>query len=342
MHIVLTADPELPVPPRLYGGIERVISMLVRELRDRGHRITLFAHPESSASGAELVPWAGSNSRSRVDTMRNCLLLSQEIRRRKVDIIHSFSRIAYLLPLLPWPIPKLMSYQRPVTRRSVNMAKVLSGGSLEFTAVSQWMMNHVLDIGRWSLVPNGVPLATFPYVADPGSNAPLVFLGRVEEIKGPHLAVEVAKRTGLPLVIAGNVPHEHQNWFDGVIAPHLGDQIRYLGAVDDQQKAWLLGHARALMMPILWNEPFGIVMAEAMACGTPVLGLRRGAVPEVVEHGVSGLVVDKLEELVTAVQKLPQIKRLDCRTRVEKLFSSSAVASGYLDLYGRMVCRASV
>lgn len=332
MHIVLTADPELPVPPRLYGGIERVIAMLAAELSARGHRVILFAHPDSTAA-ADLVPWPGRSSRSRRDTWRNARTLWSEVRRRRVDLIHSFSRIAYLLPLLPLPVPKLMSYQRPISRRSVRLGHTLSRGTLEFTAISRWMMQPVAHIGRWHLVPNGVPLATYPFVADPGPEAPLMFLGRVEAIKGPHLAIEVARRSGLPLVIAGNVPPEHQGWFDDNIAPHLGERIRYAGPVDDAQKAELLGRARALLMPILWDEPFGIVMAEALACGTPVLGLRRGAVPEVVEHGVSGLVVDDLEQLVAAVPELAALDRRACRARVEACYSETAVAEAYLRLY---------
>ena len=340
MHIALTSDPELPVPPRLYGGIERVIAMLVSELHNRGHRVTLFAHPQSTVA-AELVPWPGRSSSSRSDTLRNGHTLWREVRRRQVDVLHSFSRIAYLLPLLPLPVPKLMSYQRPVTRRTVQMGNALSLGSLEFSAISQWMMKPVGDLGRWHLVPNGVPLAIFPFEADPGSEAPLMFLGRVEAIKGPHLAIEVARRTGLPLVIAGNIPLEHQAWFNSTIAPELDAQIRYVGPVDDARKAVLLGQARALLMPILWDEPFGIVMAEALACGTPVLGLRRGAVPEVVEDGVSGFVVDDLDQLVAAVYSLPQLDRLACRSRVEQHYSETAVAEGYLAVYRDLLCRTS-
>lgn len=340
MHIALTADPELPVPPRLYGGIERVIAMLAAELSKKGHRVTLFAHPESTAC-VELVPWPGRRSRSRSDFISNAHTLWREVFLRKVDVLHSFSRIAYLLPLLPLAIPKLMSYQRPITRRTVRMGYALSRGSLEFSAISQWMMKPVADIGRWHLVPNGVPLASFPFVADPGPDAPLMFLGRVEAIKGPHLAIKVARRTGLPLLIAGNIPPEHQEWFDSTIAPQLDAQIRYVGPVDDAQKAALLGQARALLMPILWDEPFGIVMAEALACGTPVLGFRRGAVPEVVDDGVSGFVVDDLDQLVAALPRLPQLDRRACRCRVEQHYSEAAVTEGYLSIYRDLLCRTS-
>lgn len=334
MHIALTADPELPVPPQLYGGIERVIAMLAAALTDRGHRVTLFAHPDSTAV-AELVPWPGRRSHSRADLFANALTLGWEVTRRRVDLIHSFSRIATLLPLLPLPIPKLMTYQRPITRRSVQLGHTLSRGSLQFTAISHWMMQHVADLGTWHLVPNGVPLATYPFVADPGPDAPLIFLGRVEAIKGPHLAIEVARRTGLPLVIAGNVPPEHQGWFQSQIAPHLDGHIRYVGPVDDRRKAELLGQARALLMPILWDEPFGIVMAEAMACGTPVLGLARGSVPEVVQHGVSGFVVETLDQLVAALPGLSTLDRRSCRMRVEACYSETAVVECYLNLYNK-------
>ena len=336
MRIALTADPELPVPPQLYGGIERIIDLLARELSRRGHEVALFAHPDS-ATAAELIPWPGASSRSRTDTLRNAATLLREVREGRFDLVHSFSRVAYLLPLLPLPIPKLMSYQRAINRRSIRFGHALSRGSLQFTALSRWMIDPVADIGTWHLVPNGVSLVAYPFVEDPGPEAPLVFLGRVEEIKGPHLAIEVARRAELPLVIAGNVPEEHRGWFEITIAPQLDDKITYIGPVDDQKKAQLLGSARALLMPILWQEPFGIVMAEAMASGTPVLGFNRGAVPEVVEHGVSGFVVETLGQLVAAVGRLNQLRRSDARRRVEERYSELAIADGYIEVYEQML-----
>ena len=202
-------------------------------------------------------------------------------------------------------------------------------------------MRSVADIGTWRLVFNGVPLATYDFQPDPGPDAPLVFLGRVEEIKGPHLAIEVSRRSGLPLVIAGNVPAEHRAFFETKIKPHLdGSQVTYVGPVDDKAKNVLLGRARALLMPILWEEPFGIVMAEAMACGTPVIGLARGAVPEVVEQGVTGYVADDIDGLVAAVGRLDTISRANCRARVERLFSDRAVVDAYQNVYGEMLAAA--
>jgi glycosyltransferase involved in cell wall biosynthesis len=341
MCIAITADPELPVPPELYGGIERMIDGLVRTLMAQGHAVTLFAHPSSSVP-CELVPWPGASSRSRRDTARNAACLARAVMAGRFDLIHSFSRLAYLLPLLPLPIPKLMSYQRAITRRSVQRSYALSRGSLHFTAISQWMLQPTDGIGDWHVVPNGVPLDTYPFAEAPSPEAPLLFLGRLEEIKGPHLAIEIAQRTGLPLVLAGNVSTEHQQWFADHIQPQLDSpRIRYVGPVNDSQKAVLIGQCRALLMPILWDEPFGIVMAEAMACGTPVLGLNRGAVPEVVEHGVTGFVARSLEELIYQVHQLPQLERADCRRRVERLYSTGAMAEGYLRVYRSLLWPAS-
>jgi len=337
IRIALTADPELPVPPVHYGGIERIVDMLAHSLVARGHDVTVFANRRSQTAGT-LVAWPGLSSRSAADTTRNALALTSRVAVGRFDLVHSFSRVAYMAPILPFSIPKLMSYQRAVARRSVRTGEVLSRGTLWFSAISRQMMEGVSDIGTWRLVFNGVPLASYDFRADPGPGAPLVFLGRIEEIKGPHLAIEIARRAALPLIIAGNVPTEHRAWFESNIAPHIdGERVRYVGPVDDAAKNALLGSARALLMPILWEEPFGIVMAEGMACGTPVLGLARGAVPEVVEDGISGFVADTIDGLVDAVKKIDRIDRAACRARVERLFSDDAVTEGYLAVYREMI-----
>lgn len=337
LKIALTADPEIPVPPLHYGGIERIVDLIARGLTLRGHEVTLFAHPDSDTP-ARLIAWPGRSSGSRVDTMRNATLLARNVFSGDFDVIHSFSRLAYLSALLPLGLPKIMSYQREISPDTVNLAYGLSRGSLSFTAISHWMIKNVKHIGHWDMVPNGVPLDRYDCRGSVGPDAPLVFLGRIEEIKGPHLAIEIARRSGLKLVIAGNIPDEKRAWVEAHVLPHVdGDHVRYIGAVDDAQKNSLLSQAAALLMPILWEEPFGIVMAEAMACGTPVLGLARGAVPEVVEDGVTGFVRDSVDDLVGMVGQLAKIDRLACRARVEQLYSDEVIVDRYLEVYERAI-----
>jgi glycosyltransferase involved in cell wall biosynthesis len=337
MRIAITADPEIPVPPQTYGGIERIIAMLVEGLLARGHDITLFAHPDSNMACRQ-IPWHGQNSRSRYETVMNSGILAREILGGGYDLIHSFSRIAYLLPMLPMTIPKIMTYQREISPRSIRNGVRLSRGSLHFTAISQHMIEPVRDLTTWRIIANGVTLAKYDYHEQVDTTkGPLLFLGRVEHIKGVHLAIEVARRSGRKLIIAGNIPAGHESFFEQRIQPQLGNGIEYVGPVDDRQKNSLYGQAAAFLMPILWEEPFGIVMAEALACGTPIIGLRRGSVPEVVQQGETGFVCDSVEEMVDAVGRLDVLSRRKCREAAETRFSDTVIVDAYEALYRSLV-----
>ena len=339
----MTADPEIAVPPKQYGGIERIIDMLVRGLTARGHEVTLFAHPESAVP-CHLEAYRGRRSDSASATLQNVWRVSAKLLKDHFDIVHSFGRLAYLMPVLPTALPKLMSYQRAVTARSVAWGERLAHGTLHFSGCSRHLIAAFSRRTNWHVVYNGVPLATYTFQTTVPANAPLVFLGRVEEIKGPHLAIEVARRSQRRLIIAGNIPAEarHREFFDRQIAPHLdGEQIEYVGPVNDEQKNELLGRAAAFLMPILWDEPFGIVMAEALACGTPVIALNRGSVPEVVEHQRNGFVCDSAEQMVEAIKRIGDIDRAICRAIMEERFSDQAITTAYEALYLKIVqvCR---
>src|SRR5262249_38223784 len=162
----------------------------------------------------------------------------------------------------------------------------------------------------WHVVHNAVSAATYQMNPDVAADAPLIFLGRIEEIKGPHLAIEVGRRTGRRLILAGNIQPGHEAFFEQKIKPFLdGHPIRYVGPVDAIQKTRLLRESAALLMPILWDEPFGIVMAEALACGTPLIGLNRASVREVVQHGVNGFLCESVEEMAAIIPALSLIDR---------------------------------
>lgn len=337
LRIALTVDPELPVPPQHYGGIERIVAMLVEGLSAKGHEITLFAHPDSRVP-CRLAAYPARRSQARADLLHNSWHVGATLLRERFDLIHSFGRLAYLLPALPFGTPKLMSYQRQIAAGSVRRAEQLARGTLHFSGCSRSLIAAYAERPNWHVVYNGVSAATYTPRTSVAPDAPLVFLGRVEAIKGPHLAIEVARRTGRKLIIAGNVAAEHQAFFDANIAPQLDNsQIRFVGPVDDRQKNELLGAAAALLMPVLWDEPFGIVMAEALACGTPVLGFNRGAVGEVVEHGVSGFVCATLDELAAAAGRLAEIDRCDCRQAMEQRFSERVIVQAYERLYQRLL-----
>lgn len=341
LRIVVAADPELPVPPSLYGGIERVIQFLVDGLHQRGHDVTLFAHAASSVM-CRLIPYRGRSSGAPLDTLRNGAQLAAHVAHHKVDVIHSFARLAYMAPTAFSRASRLMSYQRAVTPRSIRLARRLFGDRIEFVACGRHMIGPLDRLARWHVVPNGVPLARYEFSATVAPDAPVVFLGRIEEIKGPHLAIEAARRAGRPLVIAGNIPDAHRAFFAAHVEPHIdGVRVRYIGPVDDARKNELLGSAAALLMPITWEEPFGIVMAEALACGTPVIGFGRGAVPEVVVDGRTGFVVQTVAEMAAAIDRIGSVQRPLCRTSAETRFSDVAVVEAYEAIYREQIARAT-
>ena len=339
-RIAITVDPEIPVPPVLYGGIERIVAQLVEHLADWGVEVLLFAHPESQSPVTRLAAYPALQSNGPWNTVRNTGYVTAQVLAARPQLVHSFGRLAYLLPLLPLPLPKVMSYQREISAGSIEQGEKLARGTLHFTACSRNLMARYADRPNWSAIHNSVPPSAYDFQSSVAADAPLMFLGRVEEIKGPHLAIQIAQRTGRRLILAGNRPagEHHDLFYREHIEPHLdGRQIHYVGPVNDAQKNELLGQSAALLMPVLWEEPFGIVMAEALACGTPVIGLRRGAVPEVVEHGRNGFVGDTADDLVQAVRRLSDLARIDCRADMEQRFSSGKMASEYLRLYARLI-----
>lgn len=340
MRIVLTADPEIEVPPRLYGGIERIVDGLVRRLRARGHQVCLIAKPGSECVADDFYGWPGASSLSRIDTLRNAWTLWKAVHAFKPDIIHSFSRLAYLTPLLRGSIPIVMTYERDPTLRAVRMALRLAAPNvLSFTGCS----DYIADCGRraggdWRGIPNFFEIDALRFSPTVAVDAPLCFLSRVESIKGADWAIEIARRTGHRLVIAGNHSDsgaEGTYWRDK-IEPWIGrDGIEYVGAVDDAQKNKVLGEARAMVVPIQWDEPFGIVFAEALACGTPVISCPRGSLPEIVRPGVDGFLIRSIEEGCEAVARLGTIDRAGCRRRAEQEYAPEVVVSRYVDLYER-------
>ncbi|MEH2073484.1 MAG: glycosyltransferase [Nostoc sp.] len=337
MRILLSSDPELPVPPKLYGGIERIVDLLATGLQIRGHSVGLVAHPDSTSKVTQFFPWRGKRSQNKFDTIQNTIRLWSVVQEFQPDLVHSFSRILYLLPLLGSQLPKVMSYQRYPTKRTTSWGAKLAQGTLTFTGCSDYICTlGKANGGTWHTIHNCVELEKYNFVPKVAEDAPLVFLSRVERIKGAHTAIAVARKTGRRLIIAGNYSKtgEEGKYWQEEIVPNLGKNgIEYVGTVNDAQKNELLGKAAAMIVPIEWEEPFGIVFAEALACGTPVISSSRGALPEIVRQGIDGYLVNSFEEAVTTIEKLPNINRQNCRQRVEQCFSADVIVEQYEKLY---------
>lgn len=338
MKIAILADPAIPVPPLYYGGVERIIDLLIKGLKKNDHEITLFAHPDSTTSTDHFFPYPATDQ-SKKSLIKNALLVSKLV-FNKPDLVHSFGRLAYLSALMPLQIPKLMSYQREPTISQVKKAvKYAAKNSMYFTGCSNYITDQIKPFASASTVYNAVSMDDYQFKETVSNDAPLVFLGRIEPIKGVHTAIKIAQQTDRKLIIAGNVPDYAQQYFNSEIAPFINQNIIYIGQVNDKEKNKLLGNAVALLMPIDWNEPFGIVMAEALACGTPIIAFAFGAAKEVVINGANGWLCRTFSDMANAVSHLDKINRKDCRIDAENRFSETTLVKNYEEVYSNLIAQ---
>ena len=325
-------------PPRLYGGIERVVSYLTEELVRQGHDVTLFASGDSQTS-AHLQP--GSRRALRLDPdvkdaiPHHILMLDQVIRQAdQFDVMH-FHVDIYHFPL----IRRLAGRSVTTLHGRLDIADYQSFYShfpeVPLVSISKAQREPLIGNVNWTgNVYHGIPADLFPFTPEPKGDY-LAFLGRISPEKRPDRAIEIAIRAGLPLKIAAKVDKADQLYWDDVIAPLIAKHpnVEFIGEIDDHQKASFLGNARALIFPIDWPEPFGIAMIEAMACGTPVVAFRHGAIPEVIDDGVSGYIVDDIEGAVAAIQRVEALDRRKVRAAFEGRFTVECMTNHYLELY---------
>lgn len=342
MRVLISADPILPVPPTGYGGIERIVDSLVGELRARGHTVGLVAKRGSVCACDFRRAWPGNSVGSRRDTLKNALALALAVRAFRPDVIHSFSRLAYLTFVLPGGRPKIMSYQRHTSPAQVrNAVRLARNGTLAFTGCSEFICRQGISSDvAWQAIPNFADVNRIAFVARVHADAPLLFLSRVESIKGPDLAIAIARQAGRGLLVAGNRPASgpEADYFREKIEPYLGrDGIEWIGEVDDARKNDLLGRCAALIVPIRWDEPFGIVFAEALAAGTPVITSPRGALPEIVKPGITGYFIDGISDGIAAVARIPALDRSACRADAEQRFSLRVCTDAYLKFYDERI-----
>jgi glycosyltransferase involved in cell wall biosynthesis len=338
MRILLIMDPGIPVPPLLYGGHERMVHLFATEYHRLGHEVTLLAGPGSSFSGTTITFGANDLNRSKIKRCKEIVYVWKYLSKNytSFDLIHNFGRLLYLFPVLNAPVKKIMSYGRKVTPNGIKMINRLPNKNLIFTACSNYCVNSGNVAGEWRTVYNAINFDNYNNNQTTDTDDPLVFLSRLDIIKGPHIAINVALKTGNKLIIAGTKPSTPDNiaYYNKLVAPLIDQQqITYVCEVDDKQKNDLLGKCKVMLFPLSGDEAFGLVMIEAMACGTPVIAFNHAAAPEVITDGVTGFIVNNEEEMANAINKAALLDRTNCRDAAKKRFDVKVISLQYLNLF---------
>jgi len=339
MRIAQVAPLYESVPPKLYGGTERVVSYLTEELVRMGHEVTLFATADSATS-ARLVAPCGNAARldpTCVDPLARQILMTERVFAAADD----FDVVHFHTDFLHFPLSRRAQIRQVTTLHGRLDIPDLAPLYREFAEMPLVSISDAqrapLSFANWlATVHHGLPADLYDFRAESGGY--LAFLGRISPEKGLDRAIEIAGRVGLPLRVAAKIDKVDRGYFEAVIRPLLHQPlVEYLGEIGEHEKNIFLGNALALLCPVDWPEPFGLVMIEAMACGTPVVAFRRGSVPEIIDDGVSGFVVDDVGAAVEAVKCAADLDRRRCRNAFLERFQASRMAADYLAVYERLL-----
>lgn len=339
MRIAILSPVWFPVPPTGYGGIEWIVSLLADGLVDAGHDVTLFASGDSRTKARLVSVYDEAPSEKiglSLPELHHALACYE--RAAQFDVVNDHSGPPAVAIGGAVSTPVVHTVHGPLDGEAGpiydQLARVAPAVGLISLSLNQrrprpglpWVAN----------CPNALDLAAYP--AHPHRGDYLLFLGRLSFDKGAHRAIEVAKEAGLPLKIAGKMREPlEKEYFEAHVRPNLGWGIEYLGEVSHDEKVDLLQNARATLFPISWEEPFGLVMIESMACGTPVIATRWGAVPEVIEHGRGGLIVDDLKAMAAAIEDADRLDPAECRRYVEERYSAERMVADYVAAYERVL-----
>ncbi len=326
------------VPPKFYGGTERVISYLTEELVQMGHDVTLFASGDSvtTARLRPMVYKALRLDKHSIDPVADHILLAEQVFKHagEFDIIHSH------IDYMPYSLYRRMETPHVTTLHGRLDIPNLYNLYHEFddvplVSISNYQRFPLPWVNWVSTVYHGLPKDIYDFNATAGDY--LAFIGRISPEKRLDFAIEIAKKADMPLKIAAKVDKVDKEYFETVIVPLLDHpSIEYIGEIDEVQKNDFLGNAYALLFPIDWPEPFGLVMIEAMACGTPVIARLHGAVPEVMEQGITGYIVKEMEYAVQAVKDVAKLSREQCRKEIKEKFTARRMAENYLKVYEQL------
>jgi glycosyltransferase involved in cell wall biosynthesis len=344
LKIAMVVPWEETTPPKKYGGIELVANNIAFRLRDYGHDVTILATGDSEPD-AKLLPIFEESTRKlpqssdrivrEAYTFLGISRVINVLRKQRFDIVHNHLGWRFLMfrdqirqPMLTTIHLNLDNkYEQDIYRRYAGHP---------FVSISKSQREPMPELNYVKNIYNGIRVFDFNYQKE--HEGYLAFLGSFTAHKGPDKAIEIAKKSGKKLIMAGKIDPLKVRWFDKHIKPHIDDkQIVFVGELDHAEKNKLLGGAEALLMPISWREPFGLVMAEALACGTPVVATRLGSAPEVIKNNKSGFLCDDIDCMVSCVKKLGQIKRSDCRHEAVSRFSTKAMTEKYIQTYRKII-----
>jgi glycosyltransferase involved in cell wall biosynthesis len=327
------------VPPTLYGGTERVVSWLTEELVALGHDVTLFASGDSltEAKLEPIVPRALRLAGIQNFTAHNIIMMDQVAARQdNFDVLH------FHIDFFHYPLFRRLAHKTLTTLHGRQDLPELPDiyrafPHMPLVSISNHQRKPVPPVNWRGTVYHGMPENLLK--EGKGEGGYLAFLGRICREKGVLPAIEIARRTGLPLKVAAKVDPADRDYFERDVRPVLerSPHVEFIGEIDDDRKLEFLGHARGLLFPISWPEPFGLVMIESMACGTPVIAFNCGSVSEIMEDGLTGFVVEDVDEAVAAVGKLDRLFRPTIRSRFEERFSARAMAREYVKIYEKLV-----
>lgn len=320
------------IPPKEYGGTERVVSVLTEELARRGHDVTLFA-TEDSITSARLIstyPKSLNEAGIKNPAVANEIILQHVGTAYKMqsqfDIIHDhIGSIAGNFV----KTPVVVTLHGPITPTKRKLYELFD--KPYYVSISKSQIKYFPNINIAGTVYNGLPMEHYPFKKkDKGY---LLFVGRISKLKGVHHAVEVAETLSLPLIIAATLHARDVAYFKKYIKPRLSDKIRWVGEVGEEERNDLMSNALCLLNPITWKEPFGLTMIEAMACGCPVIAFNKGSIPEVIENGKTGFIVNDVGEMISAVKRIKEIRREEARRFSLNTFSAKAMADRYEEIY---------
>lgn len=340
MNVTIIADPIIPVPPVNYGGTERVVDLMCRGLVKRGHAVHLMAAPGSRNTGGKLTfHRAPSTLLASRATRKIWFQALSFVAALRADVVVNFGRLDYLAVVHRLRVPLIHWFENPLSGKEVPF--VLHRRSLPtvFVGVSRAQVSEDPAADRFEVVHNAVDIEGIPFSPSAANPPYVVFLGRLTRNKGVHLAIDAACKAGVKLVIAGNISSEpgDANYFATSVKPRLGPQCEWIGPYDEETRIKVLAGATALLFPIQWSEPFGLVMVEALAGGVPVIATRRASTPEVVIPGKTGFLCDTANEMAEAISKVHKISRFECRASVAERFGEKAFIGKVEALLNRVV-----